>query len=59
LEALLVAAESNPGFHVFGSKLVNVVDSTLLDGAGDAYHVSGRVWRTGHSAVSFSTFMHY
>lgn len=48
LEALLVAAESNPEFDVFGSKLVNAVDPMLLDGAGDAYHVSGLVWRIGH-----------
>jgi GT2 family glycosyltransferase len=36
LEALLVAAESSPGFDVFGSKLVNAnaVDPTLLDGRG-------------------------
>jgi len=33
LESLLVAAELNPGFNVFGSKLVNAVDPTLLDGA--------------------------
>jgi GT2 family glycosyltransferase len=48
LEALLVAVESNPGFDAFGSKLVNAADPTLLDGAGDVYHVSGRVWRKGH-----------
>ena len=48
LEALLVAAKSNPEFDVFGSKLVNAVDPTLLDGAGDAYHMSGLVWRMGH-----------
>lgn len=48
LEALLLAAESNPGFDVFGSKLVNAVDPTTLDGTGDAYHLSGLVWRTGH-----------
>ncbi len=48
LEALLVAAESNPGFDVFGSKLVNATDSTLLDGTGDACHISGLAWRTAH-----------
>jgi len=48
LEALLAAAKSNPGFDVFGSKLVNAGDTTVLDGVGDAYHVSGRVWRIGH-----------
>ena len=41
LEALLVAAEGNPRFDVFGSKLVNAADPAVLDGAGDAYHVSG------------------
>jgi GT2 family glycosyltransferase len=48
LETLLVAVESNPGFDVFGSKLVNAVDPRVLDGAGDAYHLSGLVWRMGH-----------
>lgn len=45
LEALVVAAESNPGFDVFGSKLRNAADPMLLDGAGDVYHASGLVWR--------------
>ena len=49
LEALLLAADSNPGFDLFGSKLVKEADPTLLDGVGDVYHVSGRVWRKGHN----------
>lgn len=48
LEALLLAAKLNPGFDVFGSKLVNAANPTLIDGAGDAYHISGLVWRMGH-----------
>lgn len=48
LEALLAAAQANPEFDVFGSKLVNAADPALLDGAGDAYHISGRVWRINH-----------
>lgn len=48
LEVLLAAAESNPEFDVFASKLVNAADSTSLDGAGDACHMSGLVWRTAH-----------
>jgi GT2 family glycosyltransferase len=48
LETLLVAADSNPKFSVFGSKLVNAADPATLDGTGDAYHLSGLVWRTGH-----------
>ncbi|WP_333873889.1 glycosyltransferase family 2 protein [Methylobacter sp.] len=50
LEALLEEAESNPEFDVFGSRLINASDPTLLDGAGDAYHVSGLVWRMGHGS---------
>lgn len=50
LETLLASAESNPGFDVFGSTLVNAADPMVLDGAGDAYHVSGLVWRMGHGA---------
>lgn len=48
LETLLVAAQSRPEFDVFGSKLVNAVDPALFDGTGDAYHISGLVWRTAH-----------
>lgn len=48
LETLLAAAESNPEFDVFGSKLVNATDPTILDGTGDACHISGLAWRTAH-----------
>jgi GT2 family glycosyltransferase len=48
LETLLMEASRNPEFDVFGSRLVNAADPTMLDGAGDAYHVSGLVWRMGH-----------
>lgn len=48
LEELLSAAERNPTFDVFGSKLIKAEEPTVLDGAGDAYHISGRVWRMGH-----------
>jgi GT2 family glycosyltransferase len=54
LEELLLAAESNPEFDVFGSKLVNASDSSLLDGVGDAYHISGLVWRSGHGTPVFT-----
>ncbi len=45
LETLLMAAQSNPEFDVFASRLVNAGDPMVLDGAGDAYHMSGLVWR--------------
>lgn len=48
LESLLDAAVSNPNFDVFGSKLVNALTPTLLDGVGDVYHMSGLIWRTAH-----------
>lgn len=50
LEALLTAARENLKFNVFGSKLVKADKPTVLDGAGDAYHISGLVWRVGHGA---------
>lgn len=49
LEELLAAAQRNQAFDVFGSKLVNAADTSVLDGTGDDYHVSGLVWRAkGH-----------
>ncbi|WP_337958516.1 glycosyltransferase family 2 protein [Candidatus Accumulibacter vicinus] len=50
LEALLLATRDYPAFEIFGSKLVAAADPAILDGAGDAYHVSGLVWRRGHGA---------
>ena len=48
LEELLNASGRNPAFDVFGSKLVNAADTSVLDGVGDVYHVSGLVWRMAH-----------
>jgi GT2 family glycosyltransferase len=45
LEALLAARDSNTLFNVFASKLIRADDHNLLDGCGDAYHMTGRVWR--------------
>lgn len=50
LETLLAAAQAQPEFDVFGSKLLNAADPNVLDGVGDAYHISGLVWRNGHGA---------
>jgi GT2 family glycosyltransferase len=50
LEELLLAVRDYPSFDIVGSKLVNTIDPTVLDGAGDAYHISGLVWRIGHGA---------
>jgi len=51
LEELLNCSNRNPTFDVFGSKLLNEANPLLLDGAGDVYHVSGLVWREGHSQL--------
>jgi GT2 family glycosyltransferase len=48
LERLLAAAEKRPEYDVLASRLVSRDDSRVLDGAGDAYHVSGFAWRRGH-----------
>ncbi len=48
LEECLLSAQRNPQFDIFGSKLLNASAPLLLDGAGDAFHVSGLVWRMGH-----------
>ncbi|MBV5327753.1 MAG: glycosyltransferase family 2 protein [Chlorobium sp.] len=48
LEECLSSAQRHPQFNVFGSKLVTAIDPMVLDGTGDAYHLSGLVWRAGH-----------
>jgi GT2 family glycosyltransferase len=47
LEALLSATRDYPAFDFFCCKLVDAGNLAVLDGAGDAYHMSGIVWRTG------------
>jgi GT2 family glycosyltransferase len=48
LERMLRAVEEHPGFAMFASDLRLASDPSRLDGAGDAYHVSGLPWRIGH-----------
>ena len=48
LQMLVEAARNNPAFATFASRTVNAQDTALLDGAGDAYHISGRYWRRGY-----------
>jgi GT2 family glycosyltransferase len=38
--------------------LVNASDPTLMDGAGDAYHMSGLVWRMGHGVPMIDVDAH-
>lgn len=42
------AAAGNPDCASFASQLRSARDDSVLDGAGDTYHVSGLAWRQGH-----------
>jgi GT2 family glycosyltransferase len=51
LDALVMAAERNPGVASFASQMLLASAPEYLDGAGDSYHVSGRAWRNGHRTL--------
>ena len=55
LEELLKAAEENPEFSFFASRQLQANATHLLDGAGDAFHISGMAWRrySGFPAAQF------
>jgi GT2 family glycosyltransferase len=46
LDKLLDAANRNPEYSTFASRQLSASDPSILDGAGDAYHVSGLAWRS-------------
>lgn len=56
LERLLKATRTYPGYSFFGSRLLRADDPNELDGAGDAYHVSGLAWRRGHAATAAGAY---
>jgi GT2 family glycosyltransferase len=47
LEQLLASSAVHPEFASFSSRQLQAGDPNILDGAGDAYHVSGLAWRIG------------
>jgi GT2 family glycosyltransferase len=47
LEELIRAADANPEIASFSSRQLQANNSKILDGTGDAYHVSGLAWRLG------------
>jgi GT2 family glycosyltransferase len=55
LEKLLGAAGNDPAFSFFASRQLQANASHLLDGAGDAFHISGVAWRrySGWPAAQF------
>jgi len=52
LEKLLSAAEENPEYTYFSSRQIQVNSPDLLDGAGDAYHVTGLAWRRYYNQLA-------
>jgi GT2 family glycosyltransferase len=50
LEKMHDAVVHYPACTSFGATLVTADDTNTLDGVGDAYHVSGLVWRSHHGA---------
>lgn len=52
LERLLHAAEQNPEYSSFSSRQIQYNAPHLLDGAGDAYHISGLAWRNSYKLPS-------
>jgi len=48
LEALVEAARGHPETAAFGSLQLLKENRTVVDGAGDCYHISGAFWRSGH-----------
>lgn len=52
LEKLLQAADTNPECSFFSSRQIQANRPELLDGAGDAYHISGLAWRHGYNHPS-------
>ncbi len=48
LAELLKEAERHPDTASFASLTLNTSKPDIIDGAGDAYHASGLVWRQGH-----------
>ena len=53
LQRLIEAAAENPGFSMFASRQLMEGSRHLMDGDGDAYHISGLVWREGHGSKQF------
>lgn len=51
LKCLMNAANDNPNVAMFGSRQVCYECPTVIDGLGDAYHVSGVVWRSRHGKI--------
>jgi GT2 family glycosyltransferase len=52
---LVAAAAAHPDIAAFGSRQMMYGFASTLDGIGDVYHISGRVWRKGHGSMQLAT----
>jgi GT2 family glycosyltransferase len=51
LEQLTIAANQNPEFAFFSSRLIMTGFPARIDGEGDSYHLSGLGWRKNHGKI--------
>jgi GT2 family glycosyltransferase len=51
---LVAAAAAHPDIAAFGSRQMMYGFASTLDGIGDVYHISGRVWRKGHGSMQLA-----
>lgn len=58
LENLLLAAKQNPNYSFFASHMLDANNPEIIDGQGDAYHISGLAWREGHGKKLSDTLSH-
>jgi len=54
LANLVASAQSHPDYAAFGSRMFSDQEHRHLDGVGDAYHVCGLPWRSGHGCPNSS-----
>ena len=57
LERLVEVARQRPDVGSFASRTISANDAALLDGAGDAYHASGRYWRRGYGLPASNAYL--
>lgn len=57
LAALLAAAARHPDVAALGSRLLQAAHPERLDGVGDAYHLSGLVWREGRGRRAAGAYL--
>ena len=58
IETLVNTADAHPDFGSFASLMLDAGSPTLIDGAGDVFHLSGIPWRRFHGRTLSSTALH-